>query len=257
MSLFSKQTILISIAILTLSSMATANKCTDALFRVETSLLVNNDGGAQLDSIYKSSNSEKYFYENGKLAHVHYDKQNDDGYQDLYIYYNADETALKKSGREYIITNCSVQDTLCYQQKVYDNGKLHNQTNTTKITSNYVSIVEANPTQAYILKNATLIDREFYGPKSNPQKITETFYIADSKDDTKCYWEASGKQYGPFIYKPNEKGYSIAFTLSEKTAFEIFVTTPKESSIPRIRKPAKIAPKARYFDLLGRYKFTK
>lgn len=258
-----KQFVLISTTVLALGATASANTCTDALFRVYANPLLNNDGGDRVDSLY-SSNSTKYNYENGKLVHIHKDKrENSSDYMDMYIYYTSDESALKRKGREYLVSDCSVKDTLCFKQKVYDEGMAYEGSLTTKITKNYVSHETIEPAgnkfEEVIMMKDTVIDRTILGSKSNPQKVSEMLYSADKKDDKKCYINMSGKTYGEFAYKPNDKGYSIAFSITEgKTSFEYFVTNAGEAqAIRKTLKPVMISPKARYFDLLGRYKFTK
>ena len=259
MNLFNNIFVFASAAVLTLSTVVSANTCTDALFRVNANPLINNDGGAYLDSL-SSSNSEKYIYEKGKLVQVHYDKkETSEDVQDLFFYYDTDESALTRSGREYLITNCSAKDTLCYQQKVFDNGKPYSGSLTTKITTNYVrhETIESsgNQIQEIILKQDTVIDRTTY---ETSQKVSDKIYVANPDDDFRCSIIMSGRSYGQFLYKPNEKGYSISFSIGEKTSFEYFVISAQDSdAIHKTRKPVKISPKARYFDLLGRYKFTK
>ena len=263
MSLFSNSCrfVFISSAVLTLSTAASANTCTDALFRVYANPLINNDGGARVDSL-SGSNSTKYDYENGKLVHVHKDKlESSADYQDLYLYYTTDESSLTGKGREYLLSDCSVKDTVCYKQKVYDEGIAYEGSLTTKITKNYVSNETIEPAgnkfEEVIMKKDTVIDRTILGTKSNPQKVSEMLYSADKSDDYTCYINISGKNYGSFTYKPNDKGYSIVFSITEgKTSFEYFVSNAGDSqAIRKTPIPVRIAPNARYFDLLGRYKF--
>ena len=87
-----------------------------------------------------------------------------------------------------------------------------------------------------------------------------TFDIADPSDDFKCYEYENGNEKGiPILYKPNEKGFSIQYTYEDNSYNReyFFIKKDNTTSIRKTLKPVKISPKVRYFDLLGRYKFSK
>ena len=260
-----KPLVLISSIILTTSSVASTNKCLEAAFKMNTNPSFSIDPNVYVDSTYTKTSSKKFIYNNGKLVETHETGEKDEV---LYIYHDADESSLKKTGLEYIISKCEAQDTLCYTQKIYQDGELYNGTLTIKATSNYISQEIDEP--AYhsltelILKPDTLIQLdESYGRHLGykvDMKSSKMVFVADSIDDTKCYSSSDGKRYGTFSYNPTEKGFSISLTVGNldhpSTEF-FFIDTKKISSIKKNRATVKIAPNARYFDLLGRYKFTK
>ena len=91
-------------------------------------------------------------------------------------------------------------------------------------------------------------------------KSSSMLYVADSSDDTKCGVYIDDKKYATLSYNPNEKGFSISMTIGNldyPSAEYFFIDANKTSSIHKTVRSFKIAPKARYFDLLGRFKFTK
>ena len=60
------------------------------------------------------------------------------------------------------------------------------------------------------------------------------------------------------VYNINEKGFSLKVFENNVITEELFFVNPDSTTtIQKRRAPVKISPKARYFDLLGRYKFTK
>ena len=83
--------------------------------------------------------------------------------------------------------------------------------------------------------------------------------MADSLDDFKCRgYEDESVEGFSVTYKTTEKGFSISFSDDSTYISEWFYVVPGQtSSIRKTLKPVKISPKARYFDLLGRYKFSK
>ena len=57
-----------------------------------------------------------------------------------------------------------------------------------------------------------------------------------------------------------DNGYMLKFLEESSAGYylrEFFFVNPSNTAIRKQRPAAKISPKARYFDLLGRYKFTK
>ena len=260
-----KQVLLTSSIVLAMGSSASANKCLDAVFKMNTNPSFSIDPYVYVDSTYTKTSSQKFIYNNGKLVETHETGEKE---QVLYIYHDADESSLKKTGLEYIITKCEAQDTLCYTQKIYQDGELYNGSLTIKAMPNYISQEIDEP--AYhsltelILKPDTLIQLDesygrYLGYKVD-MKSSKMVFVADSTDDTKCYSSSDGKINGTFSYNPTEKGFSISLTvgnLDHPSTEYFFIDTEKSSAIRKTVKPVKITPKTRYFDLLGRYKFTK
>ena len=131
-----------------------------------------------------------------------------------------------------------------------------------RTTSNYfsVEVTRSDPTfSEMFLKKDSIIETETYNYNTDSSRTKQTFIVANLNDDTKCeQYDEEGNLLSSFVYKPNENGYSIVQSNGDDSK-EIFVIYTKENttSIRKTIKPVKIAPKARYFDLLGRYKFTK
>ena len=82
--------------------------------------------------------------------------------------------------------------------------------------------------------------------------------IGDPNNDNKCYeYDDDGQINYTLLYKPNEKGYSVSVESEDYFREFFFIKTEGITSIRKTLKPVKMLPKARYFDLLGRYKFSK
>ena len=244
---------------------AFANKCTDVAFSMNANPNISIDTNFHIDSIYTKTSTQKFIYTNGKVAEIHEKGEKE---QILYIYHDVDKTSLKNTGLEYILTKCEAQDTLCYVQSIYQDGVLYDGTLTIKATPDYISQEIEQPDYhqltEFIIKPDTLIYQnesyERYMGYKVSMKSSSMLYVADSSDDTKCGVYIDDKKYATLSYNPNEKGFSISMTvgdLDHPSAEYFFIETSKTSSIRKNRKPVKIAPKARYFDLLGRYKFSK
>lgn len=263
---FSKQFILISIAVFLFSAMASANTCTEAMFQRSITPFSDTEREFHSDSTYFNERgnewTHKYIYENGKLVEMRYDpKDANEEIGVLRFYYDVDESILKKTGTEYIISKCNANDTLCYEQKLYENG-VYEGVVISKILPNYASseTIESSTHwfTEYFIKSDSVIVKEYFDYGTDAVRTSQKIYAADPNDDNKCYqYDADGQIDYTLLYKPNEKGYSVSIDGGSYFREFFFVKTDNSSSIRKTRKPIKIAPKARYFDLLGRFKFTK
>lgn len=262
----SKTFFLTVITILALSAFAIANTCTEAMFTVLTNPYLNPESEFHIDSSYFNEYgnkwTHKYIYEDGKIAQIQYDTKEEGEEIRIYPFYNdTNETVLKNKDIEYIVYKCQAQDTLCYQEKVYSDGE-YKGIKTTKITPNYITeerIEEGTHWfTEYTLVKDSVKGKKYYDYNTDSVRTSQIFYIADSTDEFTCYQLGeNGVKYYTLIYKPNEKGYSINIDHLDYHREFFFVNKDKTSSLRKTVKPAKIAPKARYFDLLGRFKFTK
>ena len=256
-----KSLFLISFAMLALNTATFANKCTDVAFSMNANPNISIDPNFHIDSIYTKSSTQKFIYANGKVAEVHEKGEKE---QILYIYHDVDKSSLKNTGLEYILTKCEAKDTLCYVQTIYQDGELFDGSLTVKATHDYISQEIEQPDYhqltEFILKTDTLIYKDesyerYLGYKVS-LKTSTMLYVADSSDDTKCSLYINEKKYATLSYNPNEKGFSISMTIGDldhPSAEYFFIETSKKSSLRKAVKPVKIAPQARYFDLLGRY----
>ena len=259
-----KHLFFVSVILLTLSTMASGNTCTEAMFGVNS--FVNQDK-ARIDSSYFNDNENEWTYKyiynkNGQLEQMRYDSKEEDSKAEfLYFYYDTTETALKNKGTEYIILNCNTQDTLCIRQKVYHDGTFQGE-QISKRTTNYASSETIESSTHWfterILKNDTLFEIEYFDYNTDSVRKNQNLIVEDSADDFKCYeYRGDDNTISSITYKPNEKGYSISIDEGTYNRKFFFIKTEGTTSIRKTLKPIKIAPKARYFDLLGRYKFTK
>lgn len=66
--------------------------------------------------------------------------------------------------------------------------------------------------------------------------------------------------YGTIEIINTDNGYMLKYLEESSTGYylrEYFFVNPGTTAIRKQRPAVKISPKARYFDLLGRYKYTK
>ena len=253
-----KSKILFFIAFFALTTLASANTCTDAWFNLNK--MGNSPAEFHLDSAYQSyvgyfTFSQKNIYDNGRI--IQRNAIYDDTTEIVFYHYNSNESVLKKVGKEYIVSECHIMDTLCYVYRTYKNG-LYTETDTLKQTSNYVSDYGPGYHFEYILKKDTIIEKyQFIINKDSVETRTD-FVIADPNDDFKCIESnETGSSQSTLLYEPNENGFSIKMLNDSIQDEHFFVKNENTTSIRKTHKPVKIAPKARYFDLLGRYKFSK
>jgi hypothetical protein len=261
-----KSFFLVSIAVLSLNTASLANKCTDAWFTPLANPYLNPESEFHIDSSYFNENgnewTHKYIYKDGKIAETQYDtKEEGEEIRIFPFYSDTNETALKNKGIEYIVSKCQAKDTLCYQEKAYSNGEYRG-IRTTKITPNYITVeqVEDNTLwfTEYILTQDSVIEKIYFDYNTDSVRTSQKFYVADPNNDNKCYeYDADGQINYTLLYKPNEKGYSVSIEEGTYLREFFFIKNEGTTSIRKTVKPVKIVPKARYFDLLGRYKFTK
>ena len=261
-----KSLFLVSIAVLTLSTASLANKCTDVWFTALANPYLNPENEFHIDSSYFNENgnewTHKYVYEDGKIAQTQYDtKEEGEEIRIFPFYSDTNETALKNKGIEYIVSKCQAKDTLCYQEKVYSNGE-YGGIKTTKITPNYITVEQVEDNihwfTEYILTQDSVIEKRYFDYNTDSVRTSQKKFVADSTDDFKCYQQGEdGVNDYTLTYKPNEDGFSVS--IESETYFRefFFIKTEGTTSIRKVLKPVKISPKARYFDLLGRYRFSK
>ena len=250
-----------------LTTYASANTCTESFFYTQSSRMFSPQSNIRVDSIYINNQSsswkgKKYIYNNGIIEKVRADFKNENHESAFWIFYrDTNETVLKNDGYEYIVSEDKKKDTSLFYLKTYYKGD-YQYTQIIRTTSNYfsVEVTRSDPTfSEMFLKNDSIIETETYNYNTDSSRTKQTFIVANLNDDTKCeQYDEEGNLLSSFVYKPNENGYSIVQSNGDDSN-EIFVIYTKENttSIRKTRKPVKIAPKARYFDLLGRYKFTK
>lgn len=263
----------ILLGIILFATFAAANNCSEIILNNST-MLAHND--FYRDSSYfldRGDNawSHKYFWSEGKLDSMVYDPMEEGETPNaFYFYWDTDKSSLKGKGAEQIISREISRDTIIYRQEYYTDGKLVDSV-TTKITSERSTSLayslgakEWTLTESY-LSNDTLYHQEIHGYNSDDERKHIEFIVADPESETKCLeYEISDdtpRIVETIEYAETEKGFVLKYLQGsgENTYLRefLFVKNEGTTSIRKILKPVKIAPRARYFDLLGRYKFTK
>ena len=274
---------LVPAAILALSDAVPANTCTDAWFDIFNSTYFTAVREVYIDSVFfKDDRDEvttKYLYENGKPVEFHQisRRNNKTLYSYNYIYYDVDESALKNTGNEhnyspcnqhdttcvllkgneYIYSTCSTPDTTCFQINQYKEGVLWG-VQTNKATSNHIQVQTDDLMSEALVFQDSIIENIYIYYDTDSAKTTHLSIIADPDDDFKCNQKNdAGETETVIFYKPNESGFSLSYQIEDEF-HEYFINGNKSTtSIRKNHKPVKISPKARYFDLLGRYKFIR
>lgn len=259
----SKILYLVPAAILALSDAAPANTCTDAWFDIFNSTYFTAVRDVYLDSTFSKDDRDevttKYLYENGKPVQTHtvttYTNNTLDSYN--YIYYDVDESALKNIENEHINSIYKTSDTTFYQTKSYHEGEYLG-TRTIKATSNYIQAESNNDVVEIFLFQDSIAENMYIYYGTDSARTIQAFIVADPDDDFKCNQKNdAGETETVIFYKPNESGFSLSYQLKTRFNEYFFIESQKTTSIRKTLKPVNISPKARYFDLLGRYKFTK
>ena len=230
--------------------------------------MFNPHSNVRFDSSYINSQSsswkgKKYIYNNGLIEAVRADFKDEDHAPAFWLFYrDTNETVLKNEGYEYIISEEEKKDTLLYNVRTYYNGEFE-YTQTIRIASNYLSEEIADSTSSELheiyFKNDSIIEIGIENYNTDSSKTKQRFYVANLNDDYKCeQYDEEGNLLSSLLYKPNENGYSIKQSIDDDYAeFYVMNVEQNTTTIRKTLKPVKISPKARYFDLLGRYKFIR
>ncbi|WP_407450829.1 hypothetical protein [Fibrobacter sp.] len=267
-------------SLMILAIYASANTCTEAVFEISKPSLYIPKDKPHIDSVFSSQTLKvsdtleyaqeifkKRIYNNGYL------EKEIDGYvgdinyeyaETYYYIYSKDESVLSGNGIEILFSDSTSGDTSIWHLKFSYNGSFE-QEDYYKVTNSYIAnlsySLDHKPLEyltEFFFRNDTLVEKNTDNNSHGYEQKTEfTYFVEDPKDDKKCYKYENDSLIDTLVYHPKENGYSIV--LSHEKAFrEIFMIYPTgTTAIHQRRAPVKISPKARYFDLLGRYKFTK
>ena len=240
-----------------------ANTCTDAVFKEISFFYMIENSGLQLDSAISSNfYNQTYTYTNGKVSRSQFFEKESGTATTLNYYWNKDESALTKQGIEYFMKDSTSGDTTFIFENYYVLGVMGHQ-KTIKVTSQSASILTKDLDfgqenfEEIINKGDTVIINRYSG-KDNSTALSNTeFYVSDT-GNTKCLeLNNDGTIANTITYEPMNDGYSLSYSSDGITTILYFSNSKGTTSIRKAVKPVKIAPQARYFDLLGRFKFTK
>lgn len=262
-------------SLLILTSFAAANSCTKAWFEINAYEYFASSDKPYLDSTHQNELNyeidEKYVYKNGVIDSIltYHQKTSLPQYIDAF---NWDEGKLIQNGSAINLSKETIGDTLVITQTYLKNDFLNQLT--IKILDNYAEkkIIKASSShqnfKQIFFSNDTLVFQTTSTYKSGETNIYKTITVKDPQDDSKCTeYDDEGEIQGQLEFKKNDNGYSIRYNDEQyepKTTpnyKEYFMVVPEQyqytTSIRKQHPAVKISPKARYFDLLGRYKFTK
>lgn len=253
---------------------AAANTCTEAVLKLYKGSLDIKKGEAYHDSSYFMENyykenpwSHKRYYTNGKPDSLVMDPMDGESLRITHYYWNIDETKLSGKGSELVFFQEASGDTIVLKEKIYSDGEFESST-IVKITDSYISTLDEqdHSFQELFFSNDTLFEKNVFDYDSENSRPEIFFTVGDSTNELKCY-EYRMEDDNPELYETIEiintdNGYMLKFLEESSTGYylrEFFFVKDEEGTTGlRKQRPAvKISPKARYFDLLGRYKYTR
>ena len=259
--------------LLLLAGFAAANSCTEAVLKLYKGSLDIKKGEAYHDSSYFMENyykenpwSHKLYYTNGKLDSLVMDPMDGESLRTTHYYWNIDETKLSGKGSEFVFFQEASGDTIVLKEKIYSDGEFESST-IVKITDSYISALDEqdHSFQEFFFSNDTLFEKYVFDYDSENSRPEISFTVSDSTNELKCY-EYRMEDDKPELYETIEiintdNGYMLKYLEESSTGYYLreffFVKDEGTTAIQKRRTPAKVSPKARYFDLLGRYKFTR
>ena len=135
------------------------------------------------------------------------------------------------------------------------------------MTDSYMSTLnsEYNSFKELYFSNDTLFEKNIYDYESNNPRPDTSFTIGDSTNDFKCYEydmrDGTAELNETIEYIKTDNGYELKYLDESSAGYYLreffFVNSSATTAIRKQRSAVKISPKARYFDLLGRYKYTR
>ena len=266
--------------LLLLSAYVAANTCTEAYFKAKANALYPVEGEPQIDSIYEKVSfdryqsyelAKKYYYHNKiieRIESVHIgDVVDTTAYN---FYHSLDEKVLSKKGVEILFSDSAYKDTLIFIQKVFEDGLFFADL-ITKIAKNYTSqwerdylsgVLNEDTYGETVLRNDSVIVMQINDDNTDHPSTSYWYVVENSSDDHKCeqYFNDKDNLSYEFVYKKTDNG----FVFEEKNGgmhyrqvFMLYHSNDEITAIKKRRPVTNISTKARYFDLLGRYKYVR
>ena len=265
-------------SLLAVATFAAANTCTKAYYEINAFNFLTIKDAPHLDSIYYREQPspeevhewyQKYYYQDGLIQRSVFKFRDNDPVENRF-YLTADESALTRSGRELLLSDSVAGDTVYFIQKMFNDGKLV-QTVIHKTADLYASEDSYDPSSdrhtfaEYFFRNDTLVSRTVYDYDYASESPTSAtfYYVGIPGDEYKCAEYKGDSITNNITYKKLTTGFSVAIfndTYLREFIMEVpeeHTTILKKQPTPSNRRSVKISPRARYFDLLGRYRRAK
>ncbi len=246
-----------------ISTTVSANTCTDAVFKEIAYHYMIENSGLKLDSAYSPNlYHQTYTYSNGKISRSQIIEKESGTATTLNYYWNKDESALTKQGIEYFMMDSTSGDTTFIFENYYVLGVMGHQ-KTIKLTSQSASILtkDLDFNQEFfeeIINNGDTVIVNNYSGKDNSASLSNTKLYVSSTESDKCLeLNKNGTIANMITYEPMNDGYSLSFYSDGFITIHYYSKHEETTAIRKMAKTSRIAPKLRYFDLLGRFKFSK
>lgn len=264
--------------LLAFAAFATANTCTKAFYEIHAFNFLTIKDAPHLDSIYYRDQPspeelyegyQKYYYQDGLIQKSVFNYRVNAPVENRF-YLTADESVLTKSGRELLLSDSVAGDTVYFIQKMFNDGELV-QTVVHKTADLYTSEDDYDPTSGrrtfaeYFFRNDTLVSRTVYDYASESPTSATFYYVGVPGDEYKCAEYSDSSLTNNLTYKKQATGFSVAIfndTFLREFVMEVpeehtTVVQKQQPDVQKRRRSTKISPRARYFDLLGRYRRAK
>lgn len=270
----------ILIFLLLLTSYVAANTCTEAYFKTKGFDYYPVEGEPQIDSVYEKVNLGKdHNYEN--VGKYYYRNKIIERFVTIYIgdvvdttaynfYRSLDEKVLSKKGGEILFSDSSYKDTLFFVEKQYKDG-LFSVDIITKIAKNYTSrwmrsyssgVLNDEYYSEMVLRNDSVVFMEINHYNTDHPSTRYFYIVGNSNDDYECEEYKDGKDTSDYkyAYKKSDNGFVFEEKNGDIHYRQFFMRYHSNDEITAIKKRRPVirtSTKARYFDLLGRYKYIR
>ena len=185
----------ILLGIILLANFATANTCTEEVFKLSKRSFTINKGEAYHDSSYFMENyykenpwSHKLYYTNAKIDSLVMDPMDGDSIRISHYYWNIDETKLSGKGSEFVIFQETSGDTIVLNEKTYFNGEFESSA-IVKIMDSYISALDEiyRSFEEMFISHDTLFEKNVFDYDSENPRHEIFFTVGDSTNELKCY----------------------------------------------------------------------
>ena len=276
--------------LLLLSAYVAANTCTEAYFKAKAHALYPVEGEPQIDSIYEKvslgrdhnyDHIIKYYYHNKIIERFESvyiaDEIDTTAYNYSHLldekvnyYHSLDEKVLSKKGAEILFSDSAYKDTLIFLEKEFKDGLLHMDV-ITKIAKNYTSqwgrsylsgVLNEEFYSEAVLRNDSVIAMSINHYNTDHPSTRYSYIVGNSNNEYECeeYNDDKDTSDYKYVYKKIDNGFVFEEKNEDIHYRQVFMLNLPNDEITAIKKRrpvTKISTKARYFDLLGRYKYVR
>ena len=259
-------------SLLLLAGFANAITCVEAVFASNRNGITKNTQSPYPDSIHVSHHDESdnqddydnhhtFVWKNDRIAQrISWDALNNELDTTNFFYVNS-ESELSKKGQEIIFSSRTSNDTIIGTTIYFEDGILSD-SSIEKSLPHYYKFYMFQYDDEYFDEYTLSGDTLTY--KHKAPILRQEIFINDAQDKSKCNSYNVENNYirSNLEVIPSASGFVLKeYTQNGDDSYlkEFYMSMPGNTTtaIRKLRPTVKISPKVRYFDLLGRYKFSK